>query len=1128
MSSRNRLSRIHGPRRQRRTFPPLMENLESRLVMSHLPSSHVAVPPILPKEILSPDGKYVPDQQSAPTSSGLTPLQLQTAYGLSTGNGSAPSVYNNNITFGTVKGNGAGQTIAVIDAYNNPSFVDSSSPNYRGSALYEFDKEFGLPDPPSFTIYNQLGQTTNLPAYSPVWGPEEALDIEWAHAMAPEAVIDVVCATSAFNPNLFIAANTAATKLGASVVSMSFGQDLEYSGSGSYEQSVDATYFAPALASNPDVTFLASTGDTGADPGDAPNYPSVSPLIVAVGGTTLNVSSGGTWLSETGWSYGSTFGEPSVAGGGGISNTFKAPTYQSGNGINLGNGFRTVPDVSSEADPATGVWVYDPYDNGTTTPWSIDGGTSLASPTWAGMIAVADQGRSVLYGLPPLNGPNQTLPALYALGSAADAPANYSTYFHDITVGNNFYPALPGYDLVTGIGSPRANNLLPALAAFGAATSAKVSIEPPKQVIQDGQFGMAIEATTSNGTLAAGFAGTATISLTGGPTGGTLGGTTTVNFVNGTAVFNDLTLSTVSNTPYTFQIVAQTGSVVLDTLTPPFSVVVNQSQTANVGVYYPLPLDSSLRGDVTSADSDTNATDDLYLVYSNPYMLSEGQLVLENTSTLQNKSIKFISNDELDGTDGTVTTTAPIIDGNQTSRVFEVLGISGTSTNLAVVFAGMVQGLVIEGGLATDDGGITVSSASAVGGAFLVDGGQVALSKVTLMNNEARGTTGAQGSVGASRTAGPGGPGHAGGNSQGGAIYLAAGSLTLTDDKITGNIAQGGAGGEGGTGGLAGSFTRGFRGRRNHFEFQEMGGAGGTGGQGGVGAGGALYVAGGAVAFSGGSMTGNSAVGGAGGDGGKGGLAGTVHFQGGTGGVGGVAGEGNGGGVYLGGGSLTLLNSAQINGNSAAGGQGGAGGTGGTGGQSIVFPSVFGPGGDGGAGGPGSIGFGGGMYILSGTVTWSTGSSLDDNTAIGGAGGSGGAIGMGAAGGHAGNSDNSTAAGFGGGLYDQGTLTLTGASIQNNNATDGGGIDIHGTLTLDNSTLLNNTASSDGGAIYSSGSLIITGGEIAQNVASSTGGATGLGGGIYSSGKATITNASLLGNDADGSGGLGGAIFSPK
>ncbi len=91
-----------------------------------------------------------------------------------------------------------------------------------------------------------------------------------------------------------------------------------------------------------------------------------------------------------------------------------------------------------------------------------------------------------------------------------------------------------------------------------------------------------------------------------------------------------------------------------------------------------------------------------------------------------------------------------------------------------------------------------------MGGALSIDGGLVALSNVTLQNNEAEGTTGSAGSSGALRTAGPGGTGQIGGNSQGGAIYIAAGTLTLDDDQITGNTALGGAGGKGGTGGLAG------------------------------------------------------------------------------------------------------------------------------------------------------------------------------------------------------------------------------------------------------------------------------------------------------------------------------------
>ena len=127
----------------------------------------------------------------------------------------------------------------------------------------------------------------------------------------------------------------AVTKLGASVVSMSFGGTKEYFGFGALEGFIDQTYFAPALAANPNVTFLASTGDSGAAPGFAPNYPSLSPNVVAVGGTSLNLDSSGVWQSETGWSD----------GGGGISTFYSEPAFQQNDGFDSG-GFRTVPETS--------------------------------------------------------------------------------------------------------------------------------------------------------------------------------------------------------------------------------------------------------------------------------------------------------------------------------------------------------------------------------------------------------------------------------------------------------------------------------------------------------------------------------------------------------------------------------------------------------------------------------------------------------------------------------------------------------------------------------------------------------------------------------------------------------------
>ena len=370
---------------------------------------------------------------------GLSPRQLRGAYGI------------DQIQFSGIVGDGTGQTIAIIDAGDNSSFVSTSDPNYQYSALHIFNQYFGLPDPPSFQKYTQDG-TPGGTGVSQGWELEIALDIEWAHAMAPMANIILVEGDTASFVDLGTAVLTASTLLHASVVSMSYGGTLEGDGYGSYQSQLDSTYLAPALAANPGITFLASTGDNGAATGLL--YPSSSPLVVAVGGTSLAVS-GTTWNGETGWS----------GGGGGISTNYPAPSYQSPSVT--GQTARTAPDISSDADPYTGVSVYDPAMGG----WGVVGGTSLSSPTWAGMIAIANQGRQI-FGGSALSGPTETLPGLY---SAID----YSRNYHDITAGNNGYPAGVGYDLVTGIGSPVTPNILTYLSTYQLGPSV-VSASPTK------------------------------------------------------------------------------------------------------------------------------------------------------------------------------------------------------------------------------------------------------------------------------------------------------------------------------------------------------------------------------------------------------------------------------------------------------------------------------------------------------------------------------------------------------------------------------------------------------------------------------------------------------------------------
>lgn len=370
---------------------------------------------------LQANGTLSPFTSSSP--SGLTPAKIRQAYGI------------NQITFGSVQGDGSGQTIAIVDAFDDPNALTD---------LQAFDAHFGLPDPPSFQKVNEYGATSPLPRTDPAgagnskgtWELEESLDVQWAHAMAPGADIILVEANSTDDTDLINSAvDYARSAPGVVAVTMSFGGSED-----SGETSFDSYFTTPA--NHGGVTFLASTGDD-ASPG---GYPAYSPNVVAVGGTTLHVDSSGNYVSETGWSK----------GGGGLSAYESQPPYQTGTVTQSGSR-RATPDVSFDADPASGVAVYDSYDYGTTKPWVQVGGTSLSSPCWAGIIAIADQQRS-LAGLGSLDGSTETLPDLYLMAASN---------FHDITSGNNGYSAGAGYDLVTGRGSPIANILIPQLLAAG-------------------------------------------------------------------------------------------------------------------------------------------------------------------------------------------------------------------------------------------------------------------------------------------------------------------------------------------------------------------------------------------------------------------------------------------------------------------------------------------------------------------------------------------------------------------------------------------------------------------------------------------------------------------------------------
>ena len=187
--------------------------------------------------------------------------------------------------------------------------------------------------------------------------------------------------------------------------------------------------------------------------------------------------------------------------------------------------------------------MYDSYNGTSATPWEQVGGTSCRCATWAGLIAIADAAR-VAAGHPTLNGESETLPAIYSIPSGD---------YHDITTGGNGgESAGPGYDLVTGLGSPRANLMVSDLAAYGATTRLIVSVEPPASVKAGASFGFSVVVENAAGILEQNFNGTLNVSLGNDPGGGKLGGTLTVTAQNGVARFSGLTL-TAARSGYTLQ-----------------------------------------------------------------------------------------------------------------------------------------------------------------------------------------------------------------------------------------------------------------------------------------------------------------------------------------------------------------------------------------------------------------------------------------------------------------------------------------------------------------------------------------------------------------------------------------------
>jgi subtilase family serine protease len=415
---------------------------------------------------------------------------------------------------------GQGKTIAVIDSFGSTTIAND---------LNVFDTAFGLPhlcgEPgvtcapgmPTFKVLEVQGSPApNPPPPSSgtgqenhnLWALEVSLDVEWAHATAPGANILLVTTPTAETlgvqgfPQMMNALQYVVDHHLADVVSMSLG-----AGEGSFQNGLASLQqlrqpFVDAQKNH--VTLLASTGDFGTantykepvkNPATIP-YPSViwpasDPLVTAVGGTYLCTD------ATTGTTVDSTSPPPNcgaipgvreigwIAGGGGYSILFSRPSFQNtlppgstfvGSSVGApgpNSNMRGIPDVAYQASSRTGVLVYMSEPATTTSGtgcgganpcsvgWYVVGGTSSGSPQWAGLVAMADQmaGRDLGY----LN------PALYKVASNA---AQYAADFYDVTVGNNQldpsipgYSASPGWDAVTGLGTPNAAHLLPDLIA---------------------------------------------------------------------------------------------------------------------------------------------------------------------------------------------------------------------------------------------------------------------------------------------------------------------------------------------------------------------------------------------------------------------------------------------------------------------------------------------------------------------------------------------------------------------------------------------------------------------------------------------------------------------------------------
>jgi len=358
--------------------------------------------------------------------------------------------------------NGTGQTIVIIDAYGSPTIAQD---------LHAFDVGFGLPDPPSFTILTPLGTVPFNPndPWQLAWAGETTGDVEASHSMAPGA--NIVLLTSPVNETegvqglpqfLYLEQYALEHKLG-NIISQSWGvtENTLFTPEGQKLIADFEAIYQEAAKEN--ITVLAGTGDTGVAnfdinlnyyPFPTVGWPASSPSVTAVGGTTLYADTLGNYQYEIGW------GNPYTgASGGGVSQQFAEPSYQFSLPASIQtalNNHRGIPDVAFNGDLLQTYILYIGYLGPQYAGfYPVGGGTSAGSPNWAGIVADLNQQAGHPLGF--LN------PMLYAMHGE-------SGFLRDIVVGTNAanglpgYLATPGWDFVTGWGTPYADGLFSGVA----------------------------------------------------------------------------------------------------------------------------------------------------------------------------------------------------------------------------------------------------------------------------------------------------------------------------------------------------------------------------------------------------------------------------------------------------------------------------------------------------------------------------------------------------------------------------------------------------------------------------------------------------------------------------------------